>query len=146
HLGSLKSKKMSAIKRADIERLHADIGERRGLYAANHALALIKVTFNKAIEWGWRGENPAARVRKFKQKSRERFLLPDELPRFFAALDAEENKDMQDYFYIALLTGARKSNVLAMRWQDVDIGRATWTIQETKNGDSQIVNLMSQLI
>ena len=54
-------------------------------------------------------------VKKFKEKSRDRFLHPDELPQFFESLNAEENDNIRDYVYISLFTGARKSNVLAMR-------------------------------
>jgi integrase len=33
------------------------------------------------------------------------------------------------------LTGARRGNVLAMRWEDINLERETWTIPETKTGD-----------
>ena len=40
-----------------------------------------------------------------------------------------------------LFTGARKMNVLSMRWEDVHLERALWTIPLTKSGDSQRVPL-----
>jgi integrase len=72
--------------------------------------------FNKAInEWRiWSGENPAHGIQKFPEQSRDRFLQSDELPRFFKALAEEQNNMMRDYFLLALLTGARRANVLAM--------------------------------
>ncbi len=48
---------------------------------------------------------------------------------------------MRDYFEISLYTGARKSNVLAMRWEDVDLDLAIWRIPITKNKDSHLVPL-----
>lgn len=146
HLGVIKNKKLLHITRGDIEKLHSDIGAKSGKYAANHVLELVKVVFNKAIEWGWEGQNPTALVRKFKKKSRERFLLPEELPRFFAALDQEPNENMRDFFYLSLFTGARKSNVTAMRWQDISFERETWRIEETKNGEAVTVNLVPEAI
>ena len=146
HLGPIKNKKLLHITRGDIEKLHSDIGTRSGKYAANHVLELVKVVFNKAIEWGWEGQNPTALVRKFKKKSRERFLLPEELPRFFAALEQDSNEDMQDFFCLSLFTGARKSNVMAMRWQDISFEQETWRIEETKNGEAVTVNLVSEAI
>jgi hypothetical protein len=46
--------------------------------------------FNKAIEYGsWDKTNPALGIKKFKEKSRDRFLQADELPRFFQAVTEE---------------------------------------------------------
>lgn len=134
-------RKISSFKRSEIERLHAKVGKENGLYQANRLLERIRSIFNKAIEWGWEGPNPAVGVKKFKEKSRDRFLQPDELPRFFEALSNEPNEAARDFFMISLLTGARKSNTLAMRWKDINFTTATWRIEETKNGDTQSIHL-----
>ena len=102
--------------------------------------------FNKAIEWGYKGDNPANNVKKFKEKSRDRFLQVDELPRFFKALEEEENITTRDYFYISLYTGARKANVLAMRWDEVNFTSQEWRIPKTKNGDSLTLPLVQEAI
>jgi len=39
---------------------------------------------------------------------------------------------MRDYFLLSLLTGARRANMLAMRWANVNFDRAEWRIQRTK--------------
>jgi integrase len=80
------------------------------------------------------------------EKSRDRFLHPDELPHFFESLNAEENDAIRDYVYISLLTGVRKSNVLSMRWEDIHLERREWLILETKNGDSLRVHLIEKVI
>lgn len=137
----LHNKSLSDITRNDIQAVHGAIGKNNGQYVANRVLALLHTVFNKAIEWGWQGVNPVIRIKKFKEKSRERFLQPEELPRFFAALEAEPNREMRDYFMLLLLTGARRRNVGAMHWRDISLELATWTIPETKNGESYTVNL-----
>jgi integrase len=68
-------------------------------------------------------------------------LQPDELPHFFAALANEPNAAARDFFMISLLTGARKSNTLAMCWRDINFAAATWRIEQTKNGDTQTIHL-----
>lgn len=141
HTAPLQKKALSAITKDDIRALHNNVGKKSGHYIANRILAMLTTMFNKAIEWGWDGTNPAHGIKKFKEKSRERFLQPDELPRFFESLEAEPNRDMKDYFYMALLTGARKSNVKAMHWRDISLELKTWTIADTKNGSSHVVNL-----
>ncbi len=137
-------RKISSFERAEVERLHAKIGKENGVYQANRLLERIRSIFNKAIEWGWAGTNPAIGVKKFKEKSRDRFLQPDELPRFFEALANEPNETARDFFMISLLTGARKSNTLAMRWQDINFASATWRVEDTKNGDAQTIHLPKQ--
>lgn len=137
-------RKISSIDRAEVERLHARIGKENGIYQANRLLERIRSIFNKAIEWGWGGVNPAVGIKKFKEKSRDRFLQPDELPRFFEALANEPNEAARDFFMISLLTGARKSNTLAMRWADINFSTATWRVEDTKNGEAQTIHLPQQ--
>lgn len=79
-------KKLSAISNADIQKLHTQIGHENGHYAANRLLSLLHSLFNKAIEWGWEYSNPAHGIKKFKEKSRDRFIQGDELPRFFKVM------------------------------------------------------------
>lgn len=101
----------------------------------------IRSIFNKAIDWGWEGVNPAVGIKKFKEKSHDRFLQPDELPRFFRALSNESNEAARDFFMISLLAGARKSNTLAKRWSDINFTAETWRIEDTKNAEALAVQL-----
>src|SRR5262249_52645918 len=64
-----------------------------------------------------------------------------ELPKFFAALAEEPNTLIRDFILIAILTGARRSNVQAMAWDDVNLVGGTWTIPQTKTGDPLTVHL-----
>ena len=114
---NLAVRKLSTIKKADLASLHSKIGKAHPT-TANRVLALTSSIFGRAIEWGlWEGQNPCRGIRRYKEVSRERFLQADELPRFFTALSAEENETVRDCITMALLTGARRSNVQAMRWK-----------------------------
>lgn len=137
-------RKISSIEKAEVERLHAKVGKDSGLYQANRLLERIRSIFNKAADWGWDGANPATGIKKYREKSRDRFLQPEELPRFFEALANEPNEAARDFFMISLLAGARKSNTLAMRWDEINFHAATWRIVLTKNDDPQIVHLSPQ--
>lgn len=139
-------RKISSIDKAEVERLHAKVGKENGLYQANRLLERIRSIFNKAIDWGWAGVNPAVGIQKYREKSRDRFLQPDELPRFFEALSNEPNEAARDFFLLSLLTGARKSNTLAMRWKDINFTTETWRIEETKNADPLTVHLPRQAV
>jgi integrase len=139
-------RRLSSVTKQEVQALHEKIRIESGLYQANRLLEKIKAIYNKAIEWGWEGTNPARGVKKFKEKSRNRFLHPDELPNFFASLEAEKNETIRDYLYVCLLTGARKSNVLAMRWEDIHIERQEWLIPDTKNDESLRVPLVAKVV
>lgn len=142
YLSQWKTRKVSTLSSSDVQRLHAEIGKTKGHHTANRAIELLRAVFNKGIAWGLcPGSNPASGITKFKLKSRERFIQGDELPRFFTALAQESNHTIRDYVLISLLTGARKANVLSMRWDEISFERSTWRIPETKNGEPQTVPL-----
>jgi integrase len=91
--------------------------------------------------------NPCRGVPKFRERSRDRWLTPDELKRFFAALDDPRTPtDLRDYAIMSLFTGARRSNVLSMKWTDVDLTLQTWTIpaDESKNSEAMAIPLVAQ--
>lgn len=148
YLSDWNNRKLSTIRHEEVDRLHKKIGRSNGQVTANIVLKLLHVLFNKAIhEWRiWKGENPAHGIAKFPEQSRDRFLQSDELPRFFQAVAKEENETIRDYVLMSLLTGARRSNVLAMRWKDINFDRAEWRIVETKNGTPQTVALSPEAL
>ena len=146
YLGAFAKKKLSAITRKDVAALHARIGKTAPT-AANRVLSLLSSVFGRAIEFDlWAGANPCTGVRKFPEQSRDRFLSGDELRRFFEALEQEPNVTARDFFSVALLTGARRSNVLEMKWADIDLDAATWRIGRTKNGTPQTVALVEPVV
>lgn len=148
------NRRLSSIHKGDVQALVSKVAqkkkpkkgrERGGKYEANRLLAFLRSMFNKADEIGFTGPNPALGVEKFQEQSRDRFLEPDELPRFFGSL-AEEDATIRDFFWLCLLTGARKSNVMSMAWADVSFELALWRIPETKSGRVVVVPLVPQAI
>ncbi len=143
YLGDWQNRKLSSIERMDIERLHGRIGE-DSPYAANRLLALLSAMFNKASHRvGWTGGNVAKGIERFPERSRDRFLDADELRRFFDAIQAEPTAIWRDFFQVLLLSGARRANVLAMKWADVNLDRGLWRIppDESKNAEPLLVVL-----
>jgi len=141
---SLEHRRLSTIKKSDVAALHARVGRENGPYQANRLLALLRSMLNKADETGYRGENPAKGIKMFKEQSRDRFLHPDELKQFFSALKTEGDL-IRDFYLTLLLTGARRSNVQTMRWENVDLQAGYWQIPETKAGIPVIVPIVAPL-
>lgn len=139
---SWQDKKLSAIKPAHAMQLRATLAKESGKAAANHAVKLLRSIFAQVIKAHlFKGENPVAGMGTLKIASRDRFLQKDELPRLFEVLAATDNTQIRDFVLLSILTGARKSNVLAMAWADIDFDRREWCIPDTKNGSPVIVQL-----
>ena len=140
-------KKLSSLEKRDIQTIHAKVGSDHGHYAANRLLSLLHTLFNKAIDWDiWQKANPVQGIQKFREKSRERFLARDEMPVFLKALENEANDIARDYILMSLLTGARKANVLAMRWDEINLNTTLWRIPETKNGTEHSIPLVPEAV
>jgi integrase len=147
HASTLSNRKLSAISYQDVDRLHASIGKNRGKYIANRVAELIKSTYSwLQRKRHYSGENPAWGIEKFPEHSRDRFLLPEELPRFFDSVAEEPSQDIRDYVLLALMTGARKQNMLAIRWDEIDFNREVWRIPITKNQEPVNIPLIPAAI
>lgn len=142
----LAAKKLSAITRQTIAAIHSAITRAGHPAVANRVLALVSSVYGRAVEWGLTETNPAKGIRRNPEKNRDRFLQSDEMPHFFAALAQEPNPTIRDYFLLSLLTGARRSNVLSMRWSEVNLADAVWRIPMTKNGTPQHVTLTPEAV
>lgn len=138
----LAARKLSEVSRATLSRILSDI-ERGGRAAGsiNHVRALVSSMYSRAIEWGYATDNPVKGIKTRPVIKRDRFLQSDELPRFFKAVADEPNDTMRDYVLLALLTGARRMNLMEMRWADVSLDESVWRIPLTKNGTPQNVTL-----
>ncbi|MCX5658223.1 MAG: tyrosine-type recombinase/integrase [Planctomycetota bacterium] len=164
HLGGLNARRLSQITRGNVTSLHTKIGKGPNEYtitgpkgktftkkypkgspvSANRVVELLRGVYAWAIRQGiFKGENPAAAISPFPETQRERFLQPDELPRFFEAVKSAFNPVARDCFLVELYTGARRSNVQAMQWDQVNLDRALWTIpaSEAKSGREMTVYL-----
>ncbi len=130
------------IQRGDVARFHQ--GMKATPYAANRYLALLSHMFNVAEDWGLRPENsnPCRRVKKYKEKARERFLSPEELKRLGKALTRAEIAGESAYVIAAirllLFTGARLNEILSLRWEQVDLKSSLLRLPDSKTGAKTI--------
>ncbi len=101
----------------------------------NGYLAALSHAFTVAVtEWQWLDASPLERVRRLREpQGRGRFLTEDERQRLLAACDVSPNRFLAPVVVLALSTGARKQEILGLTWADIDLRRATVTLQHTKN-------------
>ena len=143
-----KGVQINSIKREDIAMLHHTIGK-DAPYEANRTLALLSKMFEMAIRWGFLPENsvnPAQRIDKFKEAKRDRWITPAELPRLAKSIDKEPNVFIKHAFWLYLLTGARKSELLQTKWNDIDFDRKELRLSNTKSGKTHYIPLSTEAI
>lgn len=143
YLAKWAKRRLPEITSDKVLKLHRGIGK-ESPYQANRVLALLSAMYNFAKSkdgWKYAGENPAEGITRYREKIRKRFLAGDELPRFFTALEAEPDELIRDFFKLVLFTGARRSNVQAMKWEQINLTRGIWEIPDTKNSEPLTVHL-----
>jgi integrase len=75
-----------------------------------------------------------------------RFLSDDERARLLSACRSSKWPRLYALVLLALTTGARKSELLGLRWCDVDLNRAEARCGRTKNGDPKVLPLVPAVI
>ncbi|MGB8852872.1 MAG: site-specific integrase [Pirellulales bacterium] len=143
------NRRASTISKIDVLERHRRIGKENGPYVANRWRGVLHRLFEVAVEdFDFTGANPVRKVKPFPEHERERFVTPEELPRLFDAIDAAEDVRIADFLRLALLTGARRGALLRMRFSDVDLARAVWTIPaaDSKNGSPVHLPLVADAV
>ena len=104
----------------------------------------IKHFFNKAIEWGYYNqENPAKNIAKFNEdNSRMRFIEYEEIQTLLDnCID-----HLKPIVQCALLTGMRKSEILNLKWFQVDLNKRLITLHEQKNKEVGYIYISDELL
>ena len=121
--------KVADVTPTNIRKLHRKVTA-RAPYRANRVLALLSKMFSLAITWEMRSRidgNPCEDIKRNQEVKRKRYLKPDELARLMKALDGLADQQAADIVRLLLLTGARSGEVLAMRWDQLDLDAGKWT-------------------
>ncbi len=117
-------------------------GKALGPASANRMAGSLRHCLNVAVnQFEWIDNNPMCKVPALKEpKGRARFLDRAERDRLLAECRAH-GEPLHCIVVVALSTGARRGEILNLRWADVDLSHGKLTFQETKNGDTRSVAL-----
>lgn len=106
----------------------------RYMAAFSHALSVA------VNEWGWLEDSPMRKVKKPKEpRGRVRFLGDEERERLLAAAKKSNNKYLYPVILLAISTGMRFSEIMHLKWSDVDLKRQSVILHDTKNGERRSV-------
>jgi integrase len=110
--------------------------------SVNRELSCLKHLFSLAIKWNKASRNPVKEVKLFREKNqRLRYLSIDEDKRL---LD-ECNGYLRPIVITALHTGMRKSEILNLRWSQVDFERGCVIVVNTKNDEVRDIPMNATL-
>lgn len=103
----------------------------------NRELATLKKAFNLAVrEWEWCRENPVSRVSMEREDNkRDRWLSFEEEAQLLHACAPW----LDDLVTVALHTGMRMGEIVALTWRGVDFTRRTVTVFRSKNGERRTI-------
>lgn len=91
--------------------------------------------------------NPCLEVKqKREDNARTRFLSTDELARLMVASKTSKWERLHMLIHMALTTGARRSELIGLKWTDINFSTRTAHLAVTKNGSQRILSLTDDLL
>lgn len=136
-------KTLFEVARGDVASFHTSM--RQTPSQANFALTAFSALYSWAEELKLTppNSNPCRGITRFKHKTIERYLSAEEMAKVCSVLDQMEASGAVNRFALAairllILTGARRSEILTLRWQDVDLPRRRICLPDSKTGQKTI--------
>lgn len=152
-------KRLRDVCRADIERFLRDVADgktradvqtrpkgraivRGGKGTASRTVGLLGGIFSFAKNRGLCSGNPVHGIKRYPDRSFERFLSVPELARLGEALRVVEaqgsNAAAIAIIRLLALTGSRKSEISRLRWNEIDLARRCLRLGDSKTGPKVI--------
>jgi integrase len=144
----LGSRDVRELTRRDVRDLVDGVVDNGKPVQANRVLAAVHAMLTWAVDREILDVNPAAGVKKpTREKPRERVLSDGELVKVWKAAEGL-GYPAGPYIKTLILTGARRDEAREMRWREVDLDKALWTIpgERAKNGEPHVVPLSEAML
>jgi integrase len=114
---------------------------------ANRYKAAISVIFTYAYRYYNLLDNPVKSIpSKPENNARIRYLSNDERVLLFKATKASKWSKLYLITLMAITTGARKGELLSLKWNNIDFNRNTAYIATTKNGEPKVLPLVNEVV
>jgi len=120
----------------DIEQYKIGRSKQVANATVNRELACVKHIFTKAIEWGKVENNPAAKVKLFRERNiRVRYLEEEEIEKLCRACPDY----LKPIVITALNTGMRREEILSLKWKELNFRQRIIYVLDSKNGEAREV-------
>jgi integrase len=110
----------------------------RGIAKATQAIyhRQLRAAFNRAIKWGFAVKNPFASVEvaKVPRPEHTKDMSLEEVQQLLKAVEEKGDHEFADYLRFLLYLGARRNEVLFLKWENLDLEEMTVRLyaQKTK--------------
>jgi integrase len=137
-------KTLAEITPEAVERFKRELTEVRSRATVNRHLACLRHLFNRLMRRGeYEGRNPVSSVGLFREENtRTRWLTEEEEAPLFAVIP----EPYRSFCRVALYTGARRGELLAARWDQLDTRRGLLTLPTSKSGKPRYIELSSLVL
>jgi len=142
-LPAIGRKALDEVTRQDVAELRRKlVAEGLASGTVNRHLGTLRAMFNLALKWDlYEGKNPAASPGMLREQHRDRYLTPEETRALVKALDADQDPIAAAALALLIVTGARRSEVILARWEQIDLERGLLTIPRSKSGRPRYIPL-----
>jgi integrase len=103
----------------------------------NRELAALSHLFSKAVEWGWLDHKPAVIKRLKEDNGRITYLNVEQMDRLLKAAQEDQNIQIYPFILIGLETSMRKSEILAIRREHINLDQQIISIPKAKAGSRE---------
>lgn len=146
------NKELKAITKQDILKFKDSLKQYQT--TANRCLKLISCVFNKAIAWDYlsEGRNPCLGITKYKENKKERFLAKNEIDQLSKTLTFNQDLQLNCPYVLGVIqmlmyTGCRKSEILTLKWADVQLDQNCLHLKDSKTGEKIVpLNSLSKAV
>jgi len=110
----------------------------------NRYLASLSVVFSYAYKnLEWIEVNPIEKIKKYQEpRGRVRYLSDDERERLITETKASKNPLLYPAVITAITTGARRNEILKLRWEDINLSEGRAFLEHTKNGERRTLPIV----
>jgi len=127
-------KEPSELIQLDVDRLRVRLLKKKSPQTVKHILALLKRIIKFGSDRGLCTPLGFA-IKTIKLDNRKtEFLTPDEVQSLLDAIKKDKHPQAGNIMLMALYTGMRRSEILGLKWSDVDLKNNFITLRETRSG------------
>ena len=125
----------------DVDRLRVSLQKKGKKTTAARVLELLRRSINFGIKRGL--VSPISfkiEIPKLNNQTTED-LNPEQLGKLLKVLDADKDQTATNIMRLALFTGMRRSEILTLRWDNINFERGFITLEDPKGGSDQVIPL-----
>ena len=150
YLKAWRKKPVNEITRQMVLKRHQELSAEIGKTTANNVMRHLRSVYNfTAATHDDFPPNPVTILTQarawHREQRRQTLVTAQDLPQWWKAVMAEPDY-ARDFLLMALFTGMRRGELMALRWENVDLTAWTLHLPRTKNGDALHLPLSSFLV